>query len=49
VLSGFLSGPPTTVRELRLLHAQLIPQPINREAVAARRYVELGRVTGDPR
>ena len=40
-----------TVRELRLLHAQLILQPDNHMlAVAvARRYVELGRVTGDPR
>ena len=39
------------VRELQLLHAQLVQQPGNQTlAVAvARRYIELGRVTGDPR
>jgi Tfp pilus assembly protein PilF len=48
-----LPFPPSdpTVRELQLLRAQLGLQPNNQMLAVdvARRYIELGRVTGDPR
>ncbi len=40
-----------TVRRLQVLHAQLAQQPANLATAVelARRYIELGRATGDPR